>query len=419
MLKAIMLKKKQEALQGQLDQLRTAAADFTKREADLEARIQADNLTEEQRTALEGEVNKFEAERAANAADQERLTGEIAGVAAELASLEAQPAPQPEERQQQLGGVFNPNTTPNLEQRARTFQNTRKLHLTAGEIRSAILGGSAKRSTTMGSGQIAAPTGASGINDTLNAVPSIVNMVQVEDCSGMSSDQVAYVDTEAAAGTQSAEGEEYGGTGSVFKYVEIKPTTVTVVDELSRQVRHQSPLAYQAKVQELALKALLRKVAGEITGAIQSSELAKKTELALNETFLRKLTMSYGGDDAIMSPAVLQITKNDLMTLGDLVDKKGDDVYEITPSAANPNTGIIKRGGTSVTYLLDSHLTDGTQVYGAPADCFKLDLFSDYVIEALEEVKRTKGMIQIVGDVEVGGTVIVKDGYVVNTKPAE
>ena len=48
---------------------------------------------------------------------------------------------------------------------------------------------------------------------------------------------------------------------------------------------------------------------------------------------------------------------------------------------------------------------------------FELGLFGDYSIRSDESVKAVERMNAILGDVMVGGNLIVKDGFVVATLP--
>lgn len=123
---------------------------------------------------------------------------------------------------------------------------------------------------------------------------------------------------------------------------------------------------------------------------------------------------------------MLFLNKKDLIAFGDIRgtnEKKA--VYEINPDPENPNTGIIKDGGLSVRYCLNNNLTacsgtaqqasSGADVltmcYGNPK-CFELDLFSDYEIAVSEDFAFDKLMDTIRGDVELGGNVVVQDGFV-------
>jgi hypothetical protein len=67
--------------------------------------------------------------------------------------------------------------------RAEGFVSSGKMQVDAIETRAVLLSG----------GTIATPTKVSGINDLPGGICSILDMVTVEDCTGMSADKVAYV----------------------------------------------------------------------------------------------------------------------------------------------------------------------------------------------------------------------------------
>lgn len=276
----------------------------------------------------------------------------------------------------------------------------------------AVINNSEARAVLVSAGKLATPTEVAGINDILGArVSSIVDMVKVVDASGMGAYKVAYQLTDAAAAT-TAEGDEYHNSEPTFDFVEIKPQTETVLSYISKQARKQTPLAYAAKVNESALIALRRRAAAIITTNLLASKLnVSLAATALDETFLRKVALSYGGDESVVGAAVLQINKEDLITLGDVRGSDKKPVYEITPDAGNPNTGIIKDGGLSVHYVINSNLA-GKQVYGQMKN-FELALFSDYEINVSEDFAFNKGLLAISGDVELGGDVTVQGGFVV------
>ena len=296
------------------------------------------------------------------------------------------------------------------EARAKAFADSGKMTIDNAEARAVLVS----------SGKLATPTGVDGINDILGArVSSIVDLVKITDASGMGAYKVAYQDTDATAATQT-EGSAYNASDPTFNFVTISPQTEAVLSYISKQARKQTPLNYQAKVNESALVALRKRAAKIITDKLLASTLVTKLySVTLNETALRKIAFNYGGDESIVGAATLFLNKADLVTLGDVrgtSDKK--PVYEITPDASNPNTGIIKDGGLSVPYCIDSNLTSGTLVYGQ-AKCFELALFSDYDIMVSEDFAFDKGLLAIRGDVELGGDVVVKGGFVVASTGAK
>lgn len=296
------------------------------------------------------------------------------------------------------------------EARAKAFADSGKMTIDNAEARAVLVS----------SGKLATPTGVDGINDILGErVSSIVDLVKITDASGMGAYKVAYQTADATAATQT-EGSAYNSSDPTFAFVEIKPQTEAVLSYISKQARKQTPLNYQAKVNESALVALRKRAAKIITDKIVASTINTKLySVTLNEKALRTIAFNYGGDENIVGAATLFLNKADLVTLGDVrgtSDKK--PVYEITPDTANPNTGIIKDGGLSVPYCIDSNLASGTLVYGQPR-CFELALFSNYEINVSEDFAFDKGLLAIRGDVELGGDVVVNNGFVVASTGAK
>lgn len=275
------------------------------------------------------------------------------------------------------------------------------------------------RAVLVSSGKIATPTEVNGINDMVGAgVSSVVDMVNVVDASGMGAYKVAYQKTNAEAAT-TEEGADYHESDPEFGFVEITPQTETVISYISKQTRKQSPLTYAAKVNASALTGLRKRAAKIIVDKTLASELViAKNGIALDEKFLRTVALSYGGDESVVGAAVLQIAKADLLTLGDVRGSDKKPVYEITPDAANPNVGIIKDGGLSVAYSINSNLNGkGKQIYGQLKN-FELALFSDYEINVSDDFKFNKGLLAIAGDVQLGGDVTAMGGFVVAAQAA-
>lgn len=322
----------------------------------------------------------------------------------------------------------NPAAQSDAEARAAQFYDTRKGVISCEET----------RSTLMSSGNLVAPTGVSGINDIIGTkVSSIIDLVKVVNCEGMSSNKIAYIDADVGAADTQTEGEEGTEKEPTFKSVTITPTSALVMSYISKQVRKQSPLQYEAKVREQALIGLRKKAAMIVTASLKASKLvtdvagkldgAKKG--AIDATTLRSIALAYGGDESVVGGATLFLNKKDLMAFGDVRgtnEKK--PVYEITPDTANPNTGVIKDGGLSVRYCINSNLAvfsgtaqtasaQKTMFYGVPS-CIELDLFSPYEIAVSEDFKFSRAMDSIRGDVELGADVVTKGGFVALTIPA-
>lgn len=301
-------------------------------------------------------------------------------------------------------GAQQPNEA---EKRAKNFAATNRMSVGVPEARSVLIS----------SGKIATPTKVDGISEMFNTVSSIVDMVKVTNCEGMGKYRVAIQTAQATAAKQT-EGAAAANSEPAFAYVDIDPETAAVLSYISKQVRKQSPLNYEEKVRSSALVALRAYAAKLITDKIvaDTDKLTEAVALsAIGAGTLRKIALNYGGDENVVGDAVLFLNKKDLVAFGDVrgtQEKKA--VYEITPDTSNPNTGVIKDGGLAVKYCLNSNLAQGKLIYGQPQN-FELGLFGNYEIADSDDFAIDKLMLTIVGDVELGGAVIKKGGFVVAT----
>jgi HK97 family phage major capsid protein len=321
-----------------------------------------------------------------------------------------------EQRRQQVrsqiaAGAGNPvarTTTPaqpSAEQRAADdFRQTRTMTVDAEQSRALLIS----------SGTLAQPTVTAGINDIPGAKYSnIIDLVKVVNCVGMGTHRVAYVDADVAAAAAHTEGEAAAtATLGAFKFVDIKPTDVAVLDFISKQAKKQTNLQYAAKVKDQAMIALRRKAAQIVTAALAASTLNTViTGKAIDATTLRSIALSYGGDESVIGGAMLFLNKKDLLKFGDVRgtnEKKA--LYEITPDG-NGNTGTIREGGLSVRYCIDSNVAENNLFYGNPQS-LELALFSDYEIKVSEDFAFDKLMDTIRGDVELGADVIAKGAFI-------
>lgn len=373
--------------------------------------------------------------KAAATADEVRSLGDqLDAVNAEISDAQTQLRALPDglNPMRTLGGTRSQDQT-GAQQHESNFPETRHLSIGATEARSVLLS----------TGNIVKPTGVDGITDPFNVVSSIVDQITVEDMTGMGEYKEAYVKAWQTASAKT-DGTAQTGSDPTFRTVAIKPFLLAVTTFVSRELEKQTPLQYEAKVRQGALIALKKKLAAWIVGGNGSTELhgvynAVNTEstpeamystlgaTAIDEKTLRNLVFAYGGAENIGSGARLYLNKNDLIAFGDVRganEKKA--VYEITPDGGNPNTGIIKDGGLSVPYTICSDVaafstatatTAGvkTMFYGDPRN-YKLGLFGNYEVNVSRDYKFAEGLNTIMGEVMVGGNVVVEGGFVVLLK---
>ena len=299
--------------------------------------------------------------------------------------------------------------------RAESFAKTSKMQVDAIETRAVLISG----------GTIATPTKVSGINDLPGGICSILAMVTVEDCTGMSADKVAYVSAESSA-SATTEGNASTTSEPTFAYLTISPADYSLVSYVSKQIRRQSPLNYTDKVQAAAFKALRKKAAEVVTTAVTSSTIADELIMSqIGADTLRKIVLNYGPADEVDAGGVLFLNKIDLVAFGDVRgtnEKRA--IYEIIPSESNPNIGIIKDGNLAVTYCVNPYcyyLTGGTNAsttatkptmfYGVPST-IKLDLFGNYEISVSEDYKFAEGLLAVRGEEMIGAALCVKGGVI-------
>ena len=213
---------------------------------------------------------------------------------------------------------------------------------------------------------------------------------------------------------------------------------------VDRNLSRLTPVAYEEKIRSLAMRALRRKVASliyngdgqaspDLYGIKTAKDVAGNALLktvnvsAIAVGFLDDLVYAYGSDEEVGGNARLFLSKADLQAIGKLRNSDGDKYYQIVPDPANANIGRIIDGGLIVPYTIGSALTAlsqstagstavQTMVYGDPTN-YLLGLFGPYSIRIDESVKAVERMNTILGDVFVGGNLVVTDGFIVATLP--
>lgn len=395
---------------------------------------------QEQRSALNARLVESDSkeERAAIGETLKALADEIKTVE-ELVAKVDEPATEEEGGEGQRS--FRPlssmetrnggsNVGADAEERAKKFSETNRMTMTNKEARASIL---------VSGGTIAQPVGVDGINGMMPQVSSIVDMVKIVDASNMGGGyKIAYQKTDAAAADHT-EGSAATESEPTFGILTITAEDKALVSYVSNKVRKQSPLTYEAKVRESAMTALRKEASAMIVAALESSTIAETMNVGvttgsaktgvLDAGFLRKITLNYGGDEAVMGGAVLMLNKKDLIALGDI---RGTNeklpVFKITPNASNPNTGIIEDGGLAVRYVINNNckaLSGTTQTtsaikgiyYGAP-QAIELAMFSDYEIATSEDYKFAEDMLAVRGTASMGAGMGVYKGFVVAQIPA-
>lgn len=372
------------------------------------------------------------AEAALNANDQETYAAcmvKIGNMNTEIENIQALIR---EQDRKLMEAPANPAEQRDMaEDRGATLMRGDDVVISAADVRRFL------NSTTVATGTIVQPTGAgTNIHDPVgNQVSSIIDQVTVQDLTGMGAYQEPYVKAEMEAQSQKVEtaaGTARTATDPTFGIAELRPREVNVTSFVDRNIARLSPADYYAKVMAMAMRAMRRAIAkmiitgdGEGSPAMfgitnaknKASEniFAAETITAIDATTLDQLYFAYGSDVAIGANARLLLTKKNLKAFGAL---RGTNekrrLLDIVPDMANPNTGIIRDGGVVIPYTISADVTDGKLLYGDPAN-YLLGLFGAYSIRVDESVKAVERMYAILGDVMVGGNLVVDKGFVVGT----
>lgn len=331
------------------------------------------------------------------------------------------------------------------EERGHALMTGQPVTFTADETRRAVM-----NSITLATGTLVEPTGAgTNIRDPLgNVVSSIVDQVYVQNLTGMGSFLEPYViselDAKGGKVSTNAGKARTTSTDPTFGVAKISPYELHVTQFVDRNISRLSPADYYAKIYNMAMRAMRRKLAALIVNGdgqatpdmfgiknaknVAGAVIAASVDVSsIDENLLDELFFSYGSDEAIGQNARLYLNKADLKAIGKLRNTDKQRVFKINPAAGNPNTGTIEDGGNIVPYTIVSDLTAlsgstagsaaiQTMLYGDPSN-YELGLFGDYTVRVDDSVKAVERMVTILGDAMVGGNLIVDKGFVIANLP--
>ena len=296
-------------------------------------------------------------------------------------------------------------------------------------------------STTLATGTLVAPVGAGSEvrSGFTSQISSLIDEVSVMDLTGMNAYEEPYVVSEMAAqggDVATTAGQARTASDPTFAKAPIAPYEVTVTTLVDRNLSRLNPANYAEKIQSMALNALRRKANalimngdGQVTPKIFGITTAKNSAgsaiydganigASITVDTLDAIVFGYGGDEMVAGQARLYLTKANLKAIGAL---RGTNekrrLYTITPDQNNPNTGIIADGGLIVPYTLCKDVGAEKLVYLNPMN-YLLGLFGEYTIRVDESVKSIERMNAILGDVMMGGNLVIDKGAFVGTLSA-
>ena len=325
------------------------------------------------------------------------------------------------------------------EDRANTLRNGGTVTFAQDEMRRFI-----RNAVTLATESLAEPTGVDGvIRDAMGNVPgSIIDRVSVMDLTGLGNFLVPYAisDLTATGGKvkTNAGTARTAGSDPTLGYAELRPYEVNVTQYIDRNISRLTPVAYYNYIQSMAMRAMRRKVAslivngdGQSTPDMFGIKNAKNKAGAaicasvnvsgIDENIMDTLFYAYGSDEACGENAYLLLNKLDLKAIGMLRNSDKQKIFKMMRTSSNE--GVIDDSGSTTPYSIMKDLTamsaetatstaKPTMIYGDPAN-YLLGLFGGFTIRIDESYKAAERMHTILGDVFVGGNVVVDKGFVI------
>ena len=427
MLKIMILRKKHKKMLEDAAALRTQLDGFKIRETELATQVE-NATTDEEIAAAAAAVAEMEAAQKSAKERLDTIIEEAEAIKAEIEEAEAAAAAAGAGDGAGEGGDEGRSrrSSASFQRRCQEFQRTGRM---VYENARSMIQRAAVATTTQG---VVGPTGVSGINDPAgNTISDFLDLIRITDATGMAAYKVAFLteDPTAAARTEGAVPTESEPT---FDSVTLTPSLHGIIAYISREIRKQSPLQYESKVNESVTRALRRILSKLAIDKVLASTLNATMEITaasgaalFTPQLLSNIILAYGGDEGVDGTAVLTLNKADLKAFAGV---RGTNeflpVYSITPDTANPSMGVIKdNNGLSCRYCLNKNVpalstatltTTATKgmFYGNP-QCAEMALWGGVDVEVNNGYKFGEGLLTVLGEVTADAAVTTPKGFVV------
>lgn len=285
------------------------------------------------------------------------------------------------------------------------------------------------RAVTIGTGteivvpRVFSPT----INTDFNAVSSLIDSVAHLSLNGGESYRQPYV-AGIDVGNYTGEGADTPEAETHFAYVDINKAKVTAYAELTEELFKLPNAAYADAVFQNIRNSMRMLLTKEIlVGAGNTNQLVgifsdKATAIdsgtdldikQIDDTTLDKIVYTYGGSEDVETPAVLILSKTDLLAFAKVRTSTTLRYYSIESQG---NFGTIN----GVPFIINSACNaisgkttvagDYCMAYGNPSN-YQLVEFSPMEVKMSDDFKFRQGMTAYRGVAFVGGNVVKKNGF--------
>ena len=423
-MKILILRKRHKKLLEDAAALRAQQAGFKTREAEIAAQVEA-ATTDEEIAAAAAAVEELEKAQKSTKERLDTIISEAEAIQQEIAAAEAA-AEAAGAGDAGAAGDEGRAAGASFQRRCQEFQRTGRMvyENAVGMVKRAAV-----VTTTQG---VIGPTGITGINDPAgNTVSNFIDLIKVTNATGMAAYKVAYLTEDAVAGSRT-EGTVPTESEPKFDSVTLSPNLKGIIAYISREIRKQSPLQYESKVNESVTRSLRRTLSELAISKVMASTLNDTMTITgangaalFTPHLLSDIILAYGGDEGVDGAAVLVLPKADLKAFAAVRGKNEYlPVYSIVPDASNPSMGVIKdNNGLSCRYCLNQNVpalstaTLGTTAkkgmfYGNP-QCAELALWGGVDVTVNEGYKFGEGLLTVLGEVTADAAVTTPKGFVV------
>lgn len=429
MLRVMLMRKRQTALEKEEAELRSRLAGFETRTGEIAEMVESAS-TDEEVAAATAAVEELEEQQKTTKERLEAVVSELQTVisdieAAEAAAAAAAASETDTSGEGEEGRSERGVKKMNHEERRRIaaeFQRTGKTQIKNVRefVRAALLS-----TDTIG------PTKVGGINAEVGTgISSLIDQIKITDCTGFAAYKVAYEKDTGAEAATFEEGTVPTEIGPAFGSVTLMPDLVGAISYVSKEIRKTTPLNYEEAVYAVVRKALRRSLSKRAVSAIYASDLNTSFEVtttAIGPSLLSDIILSYGGDEDVEGVGTLILNKADLKAFAAVRGKNEYlPVYSIIPDASNPSTGVIKdNNGLSCRYIINKNVPSiatagagvASMIYGN-LQSLEMGLWGDLEVAVSEDYKFGEGLLTVRGEVMAAAAVTVKGGFV-TVKSAE
>lgn len=427
MLRVMLKRKRQTALEKEEAELRAKLSGFEARTGEVAEMVEAAE-TEEEVAAATQAVEELEEQQKTTKERLEAVVAEIQSLVSEIEEAEAAAA-----AAAASGGSGDDDSADessgersvrgakkmNREERRRAaaeFQRTGKTQIKNVRefVRAALLS-----TNTVG------PTKVGGINaEAGTGISSLIDQIKITDCTGFASYKVAYEKDAGAEAATFEEGTIPNELGASFGSVTLLPELVGAISYISKEIRKTTPLNYEEAVYDVVRKAIRRSLSKRAVAAIYASDLNTTFELSaatIGPSLLSDIILSYGGDEDVEGVGTLILNKADLKAFAAVRGKNEYlPVYSIVPDTNNPSAGIIKdNNGLSARYIINKNVPSvATAGAGTPSMIYgnlqslEMGLWGDLEVAVSEDYKFGEGLLTVRGEVMAAAAVTTKGGFV-------